>query len=85
MLVHGRSDRLLQSGFRSLVDLQKGSANEVTDRDQQMATIDWSTQLLHFLRQYWEYRHIARHTVSIDKVRQRVLLTMDGLQTAALK
>ena len=57
-----------------------------------MAAIDSSTQSLRFLPQYWEYRHIARHTVRlglylpycVDKVRRRVLLTMDGLQTATV-
>ena len=30
-----------------------------------MAAIDSSTQSLRFLPQYWEYRHIARHTVRL--------------------
>ena len=33
-----------------------------------MAAIDSSTQSLCFLPQYWEYRHIARHTVTTRSI-----------------
>jgi hypothetical protein len=57
-----------------------------------MATIDQAFKLACLLPQYMEYRHIAKHTVRlglclpycVDKVRQRVLLTMDGLETATV-
>ena len=76
----------------SLVDLQKGSTNKVANIEIEMATMDSSVQLPRFLPQYWEYRHIAKHTVRlglclpycVDKARQRVLLTMDGLETATV-
>ena len=57
----------------------------------EMATIDLSVEVA-FLPQYVEYRHVAKHTVRlglylpfcVDKGRQRVLLPMDGLETATV-
>ena len=70
----------------SLVDLQKGSTNKVANIEIEMAM---SVQSPRFLPQYWEYRHIAKHTVRlglclpycVDKVRQGVL---DELETATV-
>ena len=53
-----------------------------------MAAIDSSTQSLRFLPQYWEYRHIARHTVRQSETKSSTYRgwtsDSDGLEVSKL-